>query len=70
MFTCHKVDVVTTSCLLQFHVPLGKLFGCEVEAVSLVRNVMILAKRATKVATRKEDTAAPVVSLKTRLCDL
>jgi hypothetical protein len=60
VFGCNKVDVmhsayvqvrseahpqfVTLTCLLQLDVPLGQLFRCEVEAVALVSDIMVLAK--------------------------
>jgi hypothetical protein len=34
---------VDASSFLQLHVPLGKRFRCEIEAIALVGNVMVLA---------------------------
>lgn len=44
MFRCNKVDVVALADILQLHVPFGELFGCEIEAVTLVSNVMVLTE--------------------------
>jgi hypothetical protein len=67
VFRCNKVDIVTSPCLLQLHVPFGKLFGCEVETIPLMSNIVILTKRASQVTTREEDATTAIVPLETRL---
>jgi hypothetical protein len=56
--------------LLQFDIPLAQLFRSQIEAVALVRNVVVLAKGATQITATEEDRTAPIVPLKTRFYDL
>ncbi len=52
--------------ILQFHIPLRQLFRREIEAFTLVRNVVLLAEHTAKVAARVEDGAGAIVSLNVR----
>jgi hypothetical protein len=58
-----EVDVVTMAYILELHVPFSELFGGEVEAVSLMSYIMVLAKYTAKVTAAEEDGAAAVVAL-------
>jgi hypothetical protein len=42
MLGCNEVDVVYPAHVLQLHVPLGELLRCEVKAVALVGDVVVL----------------------------
>jgi len=46
---------VYISYLLELYAPLCKLFWCKVEAISLMCDVMILAKDTAKVAAGEEN---------------
>ena len=50
LFRSDKVDVVHIPDFLQLDVPVTQLFGCQIHAISLVRDVVILAEDAPKVA--------------------
>ncbi|KAG7143191.1 hypothetical protein HYQ46_007521 [Verticillium longisporum] len=63
MFRCDKVDVVNASHILQLQIPLAQLFGCQVLAVSLVCDIVVLTEDTSQVTSRKEDSTAAVVSL-------
>jgi hypothetical protein len=52
-----KVNIVHIAHILQFNVPFRKLFGCEVEAVALMGDVMVLTEDAAKIAAGEEDGA-------------
>ena len=52
-----EIDVMHIPHLLQFQHPVRKLFGCEIKALPLVRDVVILAKDATQTTTAEENTS-------------
>ena len=58
-----QVDIVYLSDILQLQIPLGQLLRCGIEAVGLVRNVVVLAEDAAEVASGEEDGAGAVVPL-------
>lgn len=58
-----QVDIVYLAHILQLHVPLGQLLRCRVEAVALVRDVVVLAEDAVEVAAGEEDGPGAVVPL-------
>lgn len=68
MLGSDQVDVVHTSRILQFDVPLGQLLWRKVKAIALMRNIMVLTEGTAKIAAGKEDGAATVVSLNAWLC--
>jgi len=55
------------SYILQLNIPLRQLLGREIKPALPVRNIVVLAKHASQVATREEDAAAAVVALQARL---
>lgn len=67
MLRSNKIDIMNMANVLQFNIPLRQLFGRQVESIPLMSNVMILAKRASKITPGEEDRATPIVTLYTRL---
>src|SRR5689334_345775 len=51
MFWCDEIDVVASPCVLQFHVPLTKFFRCQVKAIALVCNVVVLTEPGCRQST-------------------
>jgi len=66
MLRGYQVNVVDASQILQLDVPLSQFFGRQMEAVSLVCDIIVLAKDATQVASTEENTATAVMSLNAR----
>lgn len=64
-----EVDVVDAADLLQLDVPLAQLLGCQVLAIALMGNVMVLAKDAAEIAAGKEYRATSIVPLDAWFCD-
>ena len=62
-----QVDIVHLAHILQLDIPSGQLLRRGVEAVALVRNVVVLAEDAAEVAAREEDGARAIVALDARL---
>jgi len=56
------------SYVLQLNVPFAESLGREVEAVSLMSYVVVLAKHAAEVAAREEDAAGAVLALDAWFC--
>lgn len=52
-----QIDIVHHSHILQLHIPFGQLFRCGIKAIALVRDLVVLAEDATKVASGEEDGA-------------
>jgi hypothetical protein len=67
VFWRDEVDIMYISHLLEFDVPLRQFFRGQVEAVSLVRNIMVLTKDTAQIASRKKDRPASMVPLYTWL---
>ncbi len=63
MFRRDKIDIVHIPNILEFDIPFPQLFWCQILAVSLMGDVVVLAKHASKVAPRKEDATWAIVSL-------
>lgn len=56
LFWGYEVDIVHIAHFLKLDVPVSKLLGSEVHAVSLVSYVVILTEHATKIAAREENS--------------
>jgi hypothetical protein len=55
VFRSNKVDIMHLPNLLEFHAPFCQFFRCQIEAIALMGDIMILAEDAAKVAAGKED---------------
>ena len=55
MFWRDEIDIVHLAHFLQLDIPFRQLFRCDIKAVPLMGNVMILAEHASQVAARKEN---------------
>ena len=63
-----QVNVVHSSCILQFDVPLRQLLWRKVKAIALMCDIMVLTEGTAKIASRKEHRSAAIVALDTRFC--
>jgi hypothetical protein len=52
----HQIDVVYASSL-QIHEDSRQFLGCRVNAVSKLTDIVVLAKNATQITARKENSA-------------
>ena len=51
----NQIDVVHIANILQFDIPLTKLFGRQILTIPLMSNIVILTKDTPKIAAREED---------------
>lgn len=65
MLRRHEIDVVYAAHILQFEHPLRQLLRREIEAVPLMRDVVVLTEYASQIATGKKHGAGTIVALNT-----